>query len=159
MKKEDKKVVIETLTEQVNSYKHLYVSDISGLDAVDTQALRRACFDANIKLVQVNNYEEIFSALKGDSAIMLCDTGNGPAKLIKEFRKTKDKPVFKAAFVEECAYVGEDQLESLISIKSKEELLADIIAMLQAPMQNVISALQSGQNTIAGVVKTLSEKE
>ena len=94
MKKEDKKVVIETLTEQVNSYKHLYVSDISGLDAVDTQALRRACFDANIKLVQVkntllkkalenatNNYEEIFSALKGDSAIMLCDTGNGPAKL------------------------------------------------------------------------------
>ena len=158
MKKEDKKVVIETLTEQVNSYKHLY--------------LRRACFDANIKLVQVkntllkkalenatNNYEEIFSVLKGDSAIMLCDTGNGPAKLIKEFRKTKDKPVFKAAFVEECAYVGEDQLESLISIKSKEELIADIIAMLQAPMQNVISALQSGQNTIAGVVKTLSEKE
>ena len=151
MKKEDKKVVIETLTEQVNSYKHLYVSDISGLDAVDTQALRRACFDANIKLVQVkntllkkalenatNNYEEIFSVLKGDSAI---------------------KPVFKAAFVEECAYVGEDQLESLISIKSKEELIADIIAMLQAPMQNVISALQSGQNTIAGVVKTLSEKE
>lgn len=172
MKKEDKKVVIETLTEQVNSYKHLYVSDISGLDAVDTQALRRVCFDANIKLVQVkntllkkalenatNNYEEIFSVLKGDSAIMLCDTGNGPAKLIKEFRKTKDKPVFKAAFVEECAYVGEDQLESLISIKSKEELIADIIAMLQAPMQNVISALQSGQNTIAGVVKTLSEKE
>ena len=90
---------------------------------------------------------------------MLCDTGNGPAKLIKEFRKTKDKPVFKAAFVEECAYIGEDQLESLISIKSKEELIADIIAMLQAPMQNVISALQSGQNTIAGVVKTLSEKE
>ena len=172
MKKEDKKVVIETLTEQVNSYKHLYVSDISGLDAVDTQALRRACFDANIKLVQVkntllkkalenatNNYEEIFSVLKGDSAIMLCDTGNGPAKLIKEFRKTKDKPVFKAAFVEECAYVGEDQLESLISIKSKEELIADIIAMLQPPMQNLISALQSGQNTIAGVVKTLSEKE
>ena len=143
MKKEDKKVVIETLTEQVNSYKHLYVSDISGLDAVDTQALRRACFDANIKLVQVKN-----TLLKK----ALSDTGNGPAKLIKEFRKTKDKPVFKAAFVEECAYVGEDQLESLISIKSKEELIADIIAMLQAPMQNVISALQSGQNTIAGVV-------
>ena len=154
MKKEDKKVVIETLTEQVNTYKHLYVSDISGLDAVDTQALRRACFNANIKLVQVkntllrkalenanNNYEELFSVLKGDSAIMLSDTGNGPAKLIK------------------CTYVGEDQLESLISIKSRDELIADIIAMLQSPMQNVISALQSGQNTIAGVVKTLSEKE
>ena len=90
---------------------------------------------------------------------MLSDTGNGPAKLIKEFRKGKDKPLFKGAFVEECTYVGEDQLESLISIKSRDELIADIIAMLQSPMQNVISALQSGQNTIAGVVKTLSEKE
>ena len=172
MKKEDKKVVIETLTEQVNSYKHLYVSDISGLDAVDTQALRRACFDANIKLVQVknsllkkalenatNNYEEIFSALKGDSAIMLCDTGNAPAKLIKEFRKTKDKPVFKAAFVEECAYVGEDQLESLISIKSKEELIADIIAMLQAPMQNVISALQFSKQTILNRIEMADLKK
>ena len=122
MKKEDKKVVIETLTEQVNSYKHLYVSDISGLDAVDTQALRRACFDANIKLVQVKN------------------------TLLKKA-------------LENATNNYEDQLESLISIKSKEELIADIIAMLQAPMQNVISALQSGQNTIAGVVKTLSEKE
>ena len=172
MKKEEKKVIIDSLTEQVNEYKHLYVTDIAGLDAVATQALRRACFDANIKLIQVkntllkkalenanNNYEEIFVSLKGSSAVMLCETGNAPAKLIKEFRKDKDKPAFKAAFVEECAYVGEDQLESLISIKSKEELIADIIAMLQAPMQNVISALQSGQNTIAGVVKTLSEKE
>lgn len=172
MKKEDKKIVIENLTEQVNKYKHLYISDIEGLDAADSQALRRACFDANIKLIQVKNtllkkalehaegnYEELFSVLKGNTAIMLCDTGNAPAKLIKQFRESKDKPVFKAAFVEECTYVGENQLEALISIKSKEELIADIIAMLQSPMQNVISALQSGQNTIAGVVKTLSEKE
>jgi len=172
MKKEKKQVVIETLTEQLNTYKHVYVSDIAGLDAAATQALHRACFNANIKLIQVkntllkkafehanNNYEEIYTVLKGDSAIMLCDTGNAPAKLIKDFRKDGDKPAFKAAFVEECAYVGENQLETLISIKSKEELIGDIIAMLQSPMQNVISALQSGQNTIAGVVKTLSEKE
>lgn len=172
MKREDKKRVIEQLTEQVNKYKHLYVSDIEGLDAASSQSLRRACFDTNIKLIQVKNtllkkalenaegnYEELFPVLKGNTAIMLSDTGNAPAKLIKKFRETKDKPVFKAAFVEECAYVGESQLESLISIKSKEELIADIIAMLQSPMQNVISALQSGQNTIAGVVKTLSEKE
>lgn len=171
MNKEEKKEIIDSLTEQVNSYKHLYISDIAGLDAVATQKLRRACFNADIKLIQVkntllkkalenaeNNYEEIFVALTESSAIMLSETGNAPAKLIKEFRKTSDKPVFKAAYVEECAYVGEELLESLISIKSKEELLGDIILMLQSPMQNVISALQSGQNTIAGVVKTLSEK-
>lgn len=172
MKREEKQEIINGLTEQVNSYKHLYVSDIAGLDAVATQSLRRACFDADIKLIQVkntllkkalddaeNNYEEIYVALTGSSAVMLSETGNAPAKLIKEFRKGNDKPAFKAAFVEECAYVGEEQLESLINIKSKEELIADIILMLQSPMQNVISALQSGQNTIAGVVKTLSEKE
>lgn len=172
MKREKKKVVIETLTEQINSYKHVYVSDIAGLDATATQALRKACFKANIKLIQVkntllkkalenanNNYEETFTALKGNSAIMLCDTGNAPAKLIKDFRKEGEKPAFKAAYVEECIYIGENQLETLISIKSKEELIGDIIAMFQSPMQNIISALQSGQNTIAGVVKTLSEKE
>ena len=171
MNREEKKEVVGSLTEQVNSYKHLYVSDIAGLNAVATQKLRRACFDANIKLIQVkntllrkalenadNNYEELFVALKGSSAIMLSETANAPAKLIKEFRRTSEKPVFKAAYVEECAYVGEGLLESLITVKSKEELIGDIILMLQSPMQNVVSALQSGQNTIAGVVKTLSEK-
>ena len=142
MKKEEKKLVIDNLTEQVNKYKHMYLSDIEGLDAADSQTLRRECFNTNIKLIQVKNtllkkaleqaegnYEELFPVLKGNTAIMLCDTGNAPAKLIKKFRESKDKPVFKAAFVEECAYVGEDQLEALISIKSKEELIADIVAM------------------------------
>jgi large subunit ribosomal protein L10 len=171
MNKEEKKEIIDSLTELVNGYKHLYVSDIAGLNAAATQKLRRACFDANIKLIQVkntllkkalenanNNYEEILVSLKGSSAIMLCETGNAPAKLIKEFRKTSEKPVFKAAFVEECAYVGDDQLDALINVKSREELIGDIVLMLQSPMRNVISALQYGQNTIAGVVKTLSEK-
>jgi large subunit ribosomal protein L10 len=119
---------------------------------VKNTLLKKALENAN------NNYEEIFETLKGSSAIMLCETGNAPAKLIKEFRKTNEKPVFKAAFVEECAYVGESQLDSLITIKSREELIGDIVLMLQSPMRNVISALQYGQNTIAGVVKTLSEK-
>jgi large subunit ribosomal protein L10 len=171
MNKEEKKEIIDSLTELVNNYKHLYISDIAGLNAAATQKLRRACFDADIKLIQVkntllkkalenanNNYEEIFVSLKDSTAIMLCETGNAPAKLIKEFRKTSEKPVFKAAFVEECAYVGEAQLDSLINIKSREELIGDIVLMLQSPMRNVISALQYGQNTIAGVVKTLSEK-
>jgi large subunit ribosomal protein L10 len=171
MNKKEKEEISASLTELVNNYKHLYVSDIAGLNAAATQKLRRACFDANIKLIQVkntllkkalenadSNYGEIFVSLKGSSAIMLCETGNAPARLIKEFRKTSEKPVFKAAFVEECAYVGENQLDALINLKSREELIGDIVLMLQSPIRNVISALQYGQNTIAGVVKTLSEK-
>lgn len=171
MKKEDKKVIIDSLTEAVKAYKHLYVSDISGLDAADTQALRKACFDAGIKLIQVKNtllqvalkgiseeYNGLFDALKGSSAIMLSDTGNAPAKLIKEFRKKHDKPELKGAFVEECVYVGADQLDTLVSIKSKEELLGDIVLLLQSPMQKLVSALESGKNTICGELKTLEER-
>ncbi len=172
MKKEDKKVIINNLTEQLKSYKHFYISDISEMDAVDTQALRKACFEAGIKLVQVKNtllrvaldgldtnYTELYGSLKGSSALMLSETGNVPARLIKEFRKKNDKPVLKAAYVEECFYVGENHLEELVSIKSKEELLGDIVLLLQSPMQKLVSALESGKNTIAGVVKTLSDKE
>lgn len=172
MKKEDKKVIINNLAEQLKSYKHFYISDISEMDAVDTQALRKACFEAGIKLVQVKNtllrvaldgldtnYTELYGALKGSSALMLSETGNVPARLIKEFRKKNDKPVLKAAYVEECFYVGENHLEELVSIKSKEELLGDIVLLLQSPVQKLVSALESGKNTIAGVVKTLSDKE
>ena len=130
MKREEKQVIIDNLTEQIKSYKHLYVSDISELDAAATQDLRRECFKAGIKLIQVKNtllkvaldgleanYEDLYGSLKGSSAVMLCETGNAPAKLIKEFRKSHDKPVFKAAYVEECVYVGENQLESLVNVK------------------------------------------
>ena len=130
MKREEKQVIIDNLTEQIKSYKHLYVSDISELDAAATQDLRRECFKAGIKLIQVKNtllkvaldgleanYEDLYGSLKGSSAVMLCETGNAPAKLIKEFRKSHDKPVFKAAYVEECVYVGENQLESLVNFK------------------------------------------
>ncbi len=171
MKREEKQVIIDNLTEQIKAHKHIYISDISELDAVATQELRKACYDANIKLIQVKNtllrvalegldtdYNEIYSVLKGSSAVMLSETGNAPAKLIKEFRKSHDKPVLKAAFVEECAYVGESQLDALVSIKSKEELLGDIVLLLQSPMQKLISALESGKNTIGGVLKTLEDR-
>ena len=171
MKREEKQVIIDNLTEQIKAHKHIYISDISELDAAATQELRRACFKAGIKLIQVKNtllrvaldgleadYYEIYSALTGSSAVMLSETGNAPAKLIKEFRKNHDKPVLKAAFVEECAYVGENQLDALVSIKSKEELLGDIVLLLQSPMQKLISALESGKNTIGGVLKTLEDR-
>lgn len=171
MKREEKQLIIDNLANQIQSYKHLYISDISGLDAAATQDLRKECFKAGIKLVQVkntllkvaldnleNNYEELYSVFAGSSAIMLSDTGNAPAKLIKEFGKKCGKPVLKGAFVEECVYVGENQLEALVSIKSKEELLGDIIGMLQSPMQNIISSLESGKNTIGGVLKTLEDR-
>ena len=171
MKREEKQVIIDNLTEQIKAHKHIYISDISELDAAATQELRRACFKAGIKLIQVKNtllrvaldgleadYDETYSALTGSSAVMLSETGNAPAKLIKEFRKNHDKPVLKAAFVEECAYVGENQLDALVSIKSKEELLGDIVLLLQSPMQKLISALESGKNTIGGVLKTLEDR-
>lgn len=171
MKREEKQVIIDHLTEQIKAYKHLYISDISELDAAATQELRKACYTAGIKLIQVKNtllrvalegleadYNEIYCSLAGSSAVMLSETGNAPAKLIKEFRKKHDKPVLKAAFVEECAYVGENQLDALVSIKSKEELLGDIVLLLQSPMQKLISALESGKNTIGGVLKTLEDR-
>lgn len=168
MKKEDKVLNIEKLEALIDEYAHFYVTDIAGLNAEKTSALRRTCYAKEIKLVMVKNnlfckalenkgidYAPIASAFKGTSAIMFCNTGNVPAKLIKD---TKDEvPSLKAAYVEECFY-GADQLEVLTSIKSKNELIADIVALLQSPAKNVISALQSGANTIHGVLKTLGEK-
>jgi large subunit ribosomal protein L10 len=105
------------------------------------------------------NFEPLFDVLKGATSIMMSDTGNVPARLIKEFRKTSPKPILKGAYVQEAIFIGEDQLEILVNLKSKEELIGDLIGLLQSPARNVISALQSGGSTIAGVLKTLSEKE
>ena len=157
MKREEKQVIIDNLTEQIKAHKHIYISDISELDAAATQELRRALLRVALDGLEAD-YNEIYSALTGSSAVMLSETGNAPAKLIKEFRKNHDKPVLKAAFVEECAYVGENQLDALVSIKSKEELLGDIVLLLQSPMQKLISALESGKNTIGGVLKTLEDR-
>ncbi len=172
MKSSEKKVIIDNLQEQIDSYNHFYLTDISGLNAENTSNLRRLCFSQNVKLVVVKNtlfrkaletsnknVEEIYEALKGNTSVMFTENANVPAKLIKDFSKRHKKPVLKAAFVEEAVYMGENQLEALIAVKSKNELIADVIALLQSPMKTVLGQLQSGGNIIHGVLKTLGEKE
>ncbi len=172
MKRSEKLEVIEQLTREINSYGHYYLTDISDLNAAVTSDLRRLCSKRDVKLVVVKNTllrkalenseknsAELYDVLVKNTSIMFSNTGNVPAKLIKEFSKKNKKPVLKGAYVQECAYVGADQLEALIDVKSKEELLGGIIATLQSPVRNVISALQSSGKTIAGVLKTLEERE
>lgn len=174
MRKEEKGQIIDRLVEEIGSYPHFYITDTSGLNAADTSALRRLCFEKNIKLVVAKNtllkkalersngnYEELYGALKTPTAVLFSNESSTPAKLIKEFRKkTKlERPALKAAYVEESVYVGADMLDKLVAIKSKNELIGDLVALLQSPAKNVISALQSGKHILAGLVKTLSEKE
>lgn len=173
MTKEEKTQVIDELAEKLASNPHFYLTDISALTSEKTSKLRRMCFNKNIGLLVVKNtllqkameksegkdYSELFTTLKGSTAVMFSESSSEPAKLIKEFRaQGNDKPVLKAAFVEESAYVGHDQLDALAAIKSKNELIGDLIALLQSPAKNVISALQSGGNKLSGIVKTLSER-
>lgn len=172
MTREEKSIVIEDLTAQLADTNVIYVADISGLDAETTSSLRRACFKAGIKLEVVkntllekamessnNNYGELPSTLKGNTSIMIAENGNAPAKVIKEFRKKSDKPVLKGAYIDEAVFIGDNQLESLVSLKSKDEVIGEIVTLLQSPAKNVISALKSGGSTLAGLVKTLSERE
>ena len=172
MRREEKNTIIDSLAETLKAYGHFYLTDTAQLNAADTSDLRRKCFENDIKLIVVKNtllkraleqsevnFEELYPVLKGTTSIMFANTGNGPAKIIKEFRKKHDKPVLKGAYVQESIFVGENTLETLISIKSKQELVGDIIFMLQSPARNVISALQSGGNKIHGVLETLSKKE
>ena len=172
MTREEKSQVIEELTTQLADNTNIYLTDISGLDALTTSNLRRACFKSNIKLAVVKNtllekameasekdFGELPSTLKGNTSVMYSETGNAPAKVIKEFRKKSEKPLLKGAFIEEAIYVGDELLDTLVDIKSREELLGEIITLLQSPAKNVISALKSGGGTIAGIVKTLSERE
>ncbi|WP_375239431.1 50S ribosomal protein L10 [Aurantibacter sp.] len=171
MTREEKSQVIKDLTVDLGSNANFYLADISGLNAVNTSNLRRACFKANVKLSVIKNtllekameasdkdYGDLASVLKGNTSIMYSETGNAPAKIIKEFRKKADKPLLKGAFIEEAVYLGDDQLDTLVNIKSREELLGDIIGLLQSPAKNVISALQSSGGKLAGIIKTLSEK-
>ena len=172
MTREQKSQVIQELTAQLKECSNFYLTDISGLNAVSTSSLRRACFKANVKLSVVKNtllekameasdkdFGELPSTLKGNTSVMYSETGNAPAKVIKAFRKKSEKPLLKGAFIEEAIYLGDDQLDALVDIKSREELIGDIIGLLQSPAKNVISALKSGGNTLSGLVKTLSERE
>ena len=173
MKKEDKALVIERIVDTLKAYNGFYLVETTGLDAEKTSALRRACFKADIKLLVVKNtllhkaleqldgdFSELYPALKESTSLMCTNVGNAPAKLLKDFVQKGDTlPALKAAYVEETVYFGADQLDALASIKSKNELIADVIALLQSPAKNVISALQSGAGTIHGILETLSKKE
>ena len=172
MRREEKNAIIDSLAEKLKEYSHFYLTDTAQLNAADTSALRRKCFENNIKLIVVKNtllkralemsegdLEELYPILKGTTSIMFTNTGNAPAKLIKEFRREHDKPVLKGAYVQESVFVGENMLDALISVKTREELIGDIILLLQSPARNVVSALQSGGNKIHGVLETLSKKE
>jgi large subunit ribosomal protein L10 len=173
MRKEDKTAIINSIVEKLNTYPNFYVTDISGLNAKTTYQLRKLCYEKGVKLIvlkntllkkalEKNNFPEpdLYAVLEGPTAVMFSENANTPAKLIKEFHKTgNDKPALKGAYAQECIYIGAHTLNELVNVKSREEMIGDIISLLQSPAKNVISALQgnAGQK-IAGIVKTLSER-
>jgi len=175
MRKEDKGIIIEQLGETLKQYPHFYLVDVTGMNAARTSALRRVCFKNEVKMVVVKNkllhkafeasevdFTPLYGVLKGTTAVVFTQVANAPAKMLKEFNSKNPKgvtiPELKAAYAEEGFYVGADQLDALCAIKSKNEVIADIVAMLQSPMQGVVSALESGASTIHGVLETLAEK-
>jgi large subunit ribosomal protein L10 len=172
MTRQEKHQLVEELSTSIAASNVMYLADTSSLTVETTNDLRRKCFNQGIQLRVVKNtllrkalekvegrdYSELYAILAGPTAVMFSESPNGPAKLIKEFRKKFDRPVLKGAYVEEAIYIGDDSLESLVNFKSKEELIGDVIALLQSPAKNVVSALQSGKTTIAGLVKTLQDK-
>ncbi|MBC7617209.1 MAG: 50S ribosomal protein L10 [Pedobacter sp.] len=171
MKKEEKHEVVLALTETIAEYGNFYITDTANLSVAKINDIRRKCFDNDIKMQVAKNklirkameasegdYSEMFDVLKGSSSILFSKSANAPAKLIKQLRKTGDKPILKAAYIDSSVFIGDNQLDALVNLKSKEELVADIIALLQSPAKNVISALMSGGNKLAGIVKTLQER-
>lgn len=171
MTREEKKQVIEELTTELKEVKNLYLTDIAGLNSSETLALRRLCFKSNIKLSVVKNtflakamkaskrdFGELKNTLKGNTSLMFSEVGNAPAKIIRDFRKTFDKPFLKGALVEESIYMGDDQIPTLASMKSKEEVIGEIIGLLKSPVKNIISALKSSDGKLSGILKTLSSK-
>ena len=171
MRKEDKQVLIDSMLSELQACPNFYLTDVSDLNAEKTSQLRRQCFNSGVKMIVVKNalfhkamqqmekdYEGLYDVLKGSTAVMFCETGNAPAKLIKNFRKTSDRPILKGAYIEECCYVGDEMLDTLCNIKSKNDLIADVIALLQSPIKNVISGLQSGGHKLSGILETLSER-
>lgn len=171
MRKEEKQEIVQALTERIKSYGSFYITDTADLTVEKVNGIRRKCFEQDIAIQVVKNSlikkalieagidtAELEDALKGASTMLFSEVGNAPAKLIKQLRKEGDKPVLKAAYIEETTFVGDNQLEALVNLKSKNELIADVIALLESPAKNVISALQSGGNTISGLVKALEER-
>lgn len=170
MKKEDKNKIVDQIASTIKEYDNFYLTDITSLNAAKTSILRRECYKEDIKLMVVKNtllrkafdrleenYDELDPILKGNTAIMFSNVANAPAKLISKYTKAKI-PALKGAYVQESFFIGAEYLPQLVTIKSKSEVIGDIIGLLQSPAKNVISALQSGGNTIHGVLQTLSER-
>jgi large subunit ribosomal protein L10 len=172
MRKEDKQVIIDSILAELQACPNFYLTDVSDLNAEKTSQLRRQCFNSGIKMLVVKNallhkamvqmegkdYNDLYEVMKGSTAVMLCETGNAPAKLIKNFRQKNDRPILKGAYIEECCYIGDNMLDTLCNIKSKNDLIADVIALLQSPMKNLVSGLQSSGHKLSGILETLSEK-
>ena len=171
MKREEKDKFITDLDILLSENKNFYLADISGLTAEESSELRRLCFKRDVTLKVVKNtllkkamerndsdYEEFYQTLNGNTSIMFTEIGNSPAKIIKEFRKKHNKPILKAAIIEDCFYLGDDNLDSLVELKSKEELIGEIITLLQSPAKNLISSLQSGGKKLSGIISALKEK-
>ena len=171
MNKQEKDKTIQALDNMLCDNNNFYLADISGLNAEQNSALRRLCYKRSVSIKVVKNtllkkaleknnldFSQLYNVLAGNTSIMQAEVGNAPAKVIKEFRKKNEKPILKAAHIEEAMYIGDENLATLADLKSKEELIGDIITLLQSPAKNVISSLQSGGNKLAGIIKTLEEK-
>ena len=172
MTREEKDLKIKELTQMLADNSVLYLTDATGLNAEETTQLRRVCYKNDVRMRVVKNtllrrameasegtdFSELYEVLTGQTALLVSNVGNAPAKILKEFRKKSDMPTLKAAYVEESTYLGDDQIDALTAIKSKDELIAELIALLQSPMKNVVGALNSGGNTVSGLVKALQER-
>lgn len=172
MTREEKNKFIDDLDILLSENKNFYLADISDLTAEESSDLRRLCFKRDVTLKVVKNtllkkamerndadFEEFYQTLSGNTSIMFTEVGNSPAKIIKDFRKKHNKPILKAAIIEDCFYLGDDNLDTLVELKSKQELIGEIITLLQSPAKNVISSLQSGGNKLSGIIKALAERE
>ena len=172
MTREEKSKAITEITDVLSQNEIIYLTDISGLNSIETSNLRRLCYKSGIKLEVMKNtllekamissekdFGELLETLKGNTSLMVSDIGNAPAKVIKDFRKKSDKPILKGAFIEETVYIGDDQINNLVALKSKEEVIGDIISILQSPAKNLISALKSGSGKVSGILKSLSERK
>ncbi len=173
MTKAEKTATIEALKEKFEETSFFYLTDSSTLSVEQVNNFRRKCFEADIQMKVIKNtlikkaletapedknYEALYESLKGQTAILFTTTANAPAKVLKEFRKENEKPVLKAAYIDTAVYVGDDQIESLTKLKSKEDLIGEVITLLQSPAKNVISSLQSGGATLSGLLKALEER-
>ena len=171
MNKEEKHDLVLALTEQMKEYGNFYITDTSNLTVAKVNDIRRKFFESDITMQVAKNslikkameavggdFSPMYDALKGSSSILFSKSATAPAKLIKQLRRTGDKPVLKAAYIDSSVFIGDKQLDTLVNLKSKEQLIGEIIGLLQSPAKNVISGLQSGGNKLAGIVKTLQER-